>query len=438
MKQFIDKILSILKRPGVRKGLIVLLVVVLAVSAAGAAVWHAVVKPVEIVQTAEPEPEPVTEQEPEKIQTPVQIAPVKKPTVVKTETKTDAESGEEVEIETEIPASHRENVFNILVCGTDDDGFRTDTMLVAHIDVSTHQTALMSIPRDTVISRGSGIAKLNSVYANGGETGMKRLQSQLETLLGFPTDGYVLIDLAAFQKVVDLLGGVWFDVPQDMKYSDASQDLFIDLKAGYQLLDGYNAMCLCRFRKGYASQDIQRTKVQQEFIKTVAKQCMGLKSLSKLKGLAEIAIEDMTTDLTVGNLLYFAKELDKCNLDEMQTYTVEGQGATINGLSYYPLFQWSILRIVNEAFNPYDAQITGANISVITPELAATFQKPEEPAEEEIPAEELPAEELTPEELPAEQDVIPEESIEGSEPELPPDPFTAFEEPDVEEIDIFE
>ena len=76
----------------------------------------------------------------------------------------------------------------------------------------------------------------------------------------------MLVNLEAFRETVDLVGGVEFDVPQDMYYQDPTQNLHIDLKAGKQLLDGEKAMELVRFRKGYASQDIQRTKVQQEFL----------------------------------------------------------------------------------------------------------------------------------------------------------------------------
>ncbi len=90
-------------------------------------------------------------------------------------------------------------------------------------------------------------------------------------LLGFPVDGYVLVDLEAFQKTVDLVRGVEFDVPMDMNYEDPSQNLYIHLQKGLQTLDGEQAMGLVRFRKGYATQDIQRTQTQQQFLKALAK-----------------------------------------------------------------------------------------------------------------------------------------------------------------------
>ena len=409
---------------GAVRGLAVAAAVILLLCGTAFAVWKAVVKPVEI-SAAPTEAEEAAGQPDAK--------PVRPPTVTVIEKKVDEQTGEETEVETEVPASHRKGVYNVLICGTDEDGYRTDTILIAHLDENTHETALLSVPRDTVVTGGSGIMKINSVYAGGEEDGMHRLEKRLETLLGFPVDGYVLVDLEAFQKTVDLLGGVWFDVPQTMHYEDSSQNLYIDLQPGYQLLNGYDAMCLCRFRKGYASQDIQRTKVQQNFVRAVAKQCMALRSLPKLKGLIEIAVEYVTTDLTVGNLLYFAKELTDCDLDAMRTYTVEGEGAMINGVSYYPLYDWSIVGIVNEAFNPYDGQIGYDNISVVTPELAYTYQIPEV-TEDAVEAEEPETEEQSEEpEEPAEEAPCP--------PEEETDDFGEqwFEpvEPEKEPADIF-
>ena len=42
----------------------------------------------------------------------------------------------------------------------------------------------------------------------------------------------MLIDMDAVETAVDLLGGVEFDVPQDMDYTDPAQGLEIHLRAG--------------------------------------------------------------------------------------------------------------------------------------------------------------------------------------------------------------
>ena len=403
---------------GKQKGIIGIVLALAVLAGVATGIYKTLVKPPEKPQPVQEETQDAnTQPEPE----------VKKPTIKHVVTKVDEQTGEEVEEETELPASHQTGVYNILICGTDDDGYRTDTIIVAHLDETTHDVALMSVPRDTVVLNGSGgIMKINSVYAGGGADGMARLSKRLGAMLGFELDGYVLVNLEAFRETVDLVDGVEFDVPQDMYYQDPTQNLHIDLKAGKQLLDGEKAMELVRFRKGYASQDIQRTKVQQEFLRALAKKVLSVSSLTKLKEFADVFSTYVTTDLTVGNMLYFAKALMQCDFDAMKTYTLEGEGAMINGGSYYPLYAGKLVQVVNESFNPYDAPVTLDTVNVITPEVARSYQKPaeQEPAEEptelenpgetgeEPPDEEVPEDKNPDDTEPENPDVPPEETPE--------------------------
>ena len=394
---------------GRQKGALGIVLALAVLIGLGVGIYKTVVRPPQ-------KTEPVVETQPEAEET--KEPEIKLPTIKHVVTKVDEDTGEEIEEELELPASHRVGVYNILICGTDDDGYRTDTIIVAHLDEETHDVALMSVPRDTVVLTGNGgIMKINSVYAGGGADGMARLSKRLGAMLGFELDGYVLVNLEAFRETVDLVDGVEFDVPQDMYYQDPTQNLHIDLKAGKQLLDGEKAMELVRFRKGYASQDIQRTKVQQEFLRALAKKVLSVSSLTKLKEFADVFSTYVTTDLTVGNMLYFAKALMQCDFDAMKTYTLEGEGAMINGGSYYPLYAGKLVQVVNESFNPYDAPVTLDTVNVITPEVARSYQKPAEPEPAEEPTElENPGE--TGEEPPDEE--VPEDkNPDDTEPENP-------------------
>ena len=394
---------------GRQKGALGIVLALAVLIGLGVGIYKTVVRPPQ-------KTEPVVETQPEAEET--KEPEIKLPTIKHVVTKVDEDTGEEIEEELELPASHREGVYNILICGTDDDGYRTDTIIVAHLDEETHDVALMSVPRDTVVLTGNGgIMKINSVYAGGGADGMARLSKRLGAMLGFELDGYVLVNLEAFRETVDLVDGVEFDVPQDMYYQDPTQNLHIDLKAGKQLLDGEKAMELVRFRKGYASQDIQRTKVQQEFLRALAKKVLSVSSLTKIKEFADVFSTYVTTDLTVGNMLYLAKALMQCDFDAMKTYTLEGEGAMINGGSYYPLYAGKLVQVVNESFNPYDAPVTLDTVNVITPEVARSYQKPAEPEPAEEPTElENPGE--TGEEPPDEE--VPEDkNPDDTEPENP-------------------
>jgi len=368
---------------GVQRGLILLAVCLGVLTGAVVAVYKSFVRPVEIQQ---PAPVPVvtpTEAETEK---PTVFVP---PTTVKLETKVDEETGEELTVELEIPASHKEGFYNILLIGTDDDGMRTDTIMIGRIDVQTHSVALMSIPRDTLIDGDYAVPKINSVYgyAGRGEKGIQALKDQLAKLLGFEVDGYAIVNLEAFVELVDLVGGVEFDVPMDMDYEDPTQDLYIHLKAGVQQLNGEEAMQLVRFRKGYASQDIQRTRVQQAFLQALAKRCLSVVNLGKLGDMAEIFLENVRTDLTLGNIVYFGQELLQCDFETMFTYTLEGESVMVRDASCYALYLENTLEAVNGYFNPYEAEIEAKHVSICTP-AAVRAEQAEQAAQEELLEEE--------------------------------------------------
>lgn len=405
--------------PGWKRVLLIvaLCLVILAGSLAG--LYMTMVKPPDI--TTPPQIQEELKQEEEETFTP--------PTVIQIETKVDEETGEEITVETEVPASHKEGFYNLLLCGTDDDGMRTDTIIIGRINTQDHTVALLSVPRDTLISGNYSVPKINSVFgANGaGEKGMEALASRLAQLLGFEVDGYVLINLDAFVELVDLVGGVEFDVPMDMDYEDASQDLYIHLKKGVQLLDGQQSMQVVRFRKGYATQDIQRTKTQQQFLQALANKCLSELNLGNIGEIAQIFMDNVTTNLSLGNIAYFGQELLKCDFDNMFSYTLEGEAVMVNGASCYAIYQNKTLEIVNEYFNPYETAITAANVSIRTPEIIraelAQQEQTKEP-EEELPEEETPEEE-DPVDVPTEE--VPNEP--EPEPELPTDPWETVPDP---------
>ena len=121
----------------------------------------------------------------------------------------------------------------ILICGTDESRARTDTMMLLFIDRKAGRMRVLSLPRDTMVNRDNPVPKLNGAYgANGkGEKGMNVLMDNVRDLIGYRPDGYLLLDLDCFETLVDRMGGVDFNVPVDMYYSDPTQNLYIDLKA---------------------------------------------------------------------------------------------------------------------------------------------------------------------------------------------------------------
>ncbi len=359
--------------PGVARGLILVFAALLLLAGVLFFVYKMVVKPPDLTTTRV-----LTSSSDEELD---ETEVFNVPTTVKVVTEID-EDGNEIEVEVEVPASHKEDFYNILIAGTDADGGRTDTIMIARLDAANHTVALLSIPRDTLIATNYSVPKINSAYGAGGmgESGMETLCTQLARLLGFEVDGYVLVDFDAFAEIIELVGdeengekGIWFDVPQRMYYVDPSQDLYIDLYAGYQHLNADECEQLVRYRYGYADADIGRISVQQDFVRALANQCLRIGNVTKIQSFAEIFSEYVTTNLTIGNMVYFGVELLECNFDEMETFTLPGEGVELSIGSFYAVYQNQMLELVNEYFNPYDTEITAANVNVAS---ASSYSRP--------------------------------------------------------------
>ena len=83
----------------------------------------------------------------------------------------------------------------------------------------------------------------------GGKGGnIEQTSKEIERLMGFRPDKYVIVNFDGIAAIVDAIGGVDYDVPFDMKYDDPSQNLHIDLKKGQQPLDGKQIVGFLRWR----------------------------------------------------------------------------------------------------------------------------------------------------------------------------------------------
>ena len=241
----------------------------------------------------------------------------------------------------------------ILLCGTDEDGTRTDTILLLTLDRSEGSIRLLSIPRDTY-APAYYVPKINSAYGavGGGEKGMEQLMEQVKNVVGFMPDAYALVDLTAFVEAVNLLGGLDFDVPMDMDYDDPTQDLYIHLQAGEQHLTGEQLMWVVRFRSGYANADIGRTEVQRAVVKAAMKQWMRPQTLAALPGLWKIYQENLTTDLSVRNIVWMARVLLKGMGGDIEANVLPGYATMVGDASVYMIDTYAASAILPD-YSPY-------------------------------------------------------------------------------------
>jgi LCP family protein required for cell wall assembly len=276
-----------------------------------------------------------------------------------------------------------DDFYTILLLGRDTGGGgNCDTMMLCSYDVTNQKVNVMSIPRDTMVNVPWDVKKINSVYNYyGGDTkGIAALDNEISDLLGFVPDYSVIVEWEAVGKLVDAIGGVYFDVPRDMNYDDPYQDLSIHVDKGYQLLDGEAAMGVIRWRhnnnmkSGYADGDLGRIGTQQEFLKAVIKQLLQVKNVTKIQKFAEIFEQNVDTDLSVQNLFWFGKSaimggLDMANVNfvTMPNTPVSCWSRTYqNYQSYVVPNKNEMLTLVNESLSPFLQKVTLSELDLMS------------------------------------------------------------------------
>ena len=275
--------------------------------------------------------------------------------------------------EPDTTSGRKEDYFTFLLLGKDTSSGSTDTIILVSYDVAGGAVNCMSIPRDTMVNVSWDIKRVNSVYSS--KQGMDGLKTQISNLTGVMPDFYVMIEWEAVGRLVEALGGVYFDVPYNMNYDDPYQDLHIHQEAGYRLLSGDDAMQVIRWRKnndGTNYGDTARVQIQQDFLKAVAKQCLQLGNWTKVKEFATIFSENVETDIPLQNLLWFAQKAMGVNMDNVQFMTMPGnyEGWAYsrtygNNQSYVFAYPDEIVAMVNQFFNPYSRDITEDDLQIM-------------------------------------------------------------------------
>ena len=283
------------------------------------------------------------------------------------------------------PASHNDSMYTFLVVGFDQVAYHTDTIMVGSLNTDTHEIYVYSIPRDTLMNISGGTKKVNELFLRGMNNtdgdqdaklqgGIDRMLEGITDLLGFEVDVYAAVDLEAFVKLIDSIGGVDYDVPVDMHYSDPTQGLVINLDAGMQHLTGEQAVGVMRFRSGYVTADIGRIGTQQDFLMSIASQFISLGSIPHLTEFINIFEEYVLTNMDTSNLAFFARQLLMCSSEDIHFSTIPANtNDAIKGLSYVSIYVDDWLEEVNAHLNPYDEPVTTANVNILTHSISSGF-----------------------------------------------------------------
>lgn len=180
-------------------------------------------------------------------------------------------------------------------------GFLADSILVISYDTQSKKNAMVSIPRDLFIKLpGSNKqGKINSIYALDLEYGRKLefAKDIVSRISGVYIDHAIVLDMIAFQELVDALGGITitlsqpFEEPQQWGYP-------FRLEAGTHTLDGEQAMYYVRSR--FSTSDFDRARRQQQMLLALKNKVVSLGVLAnplKINELLGIVQKNIRTDI---------------------------------------------------------------------------------------------------------------------------------------------
>ena len=279
--------------------------------------------------------------------------------------------------------------YTVLVLGRDTGGGgNTDTMLLASYDVTNQKATVMSIPRDTMVNVPWDIKRINSVYNyyGGGEKGIKALYKEISQLVGFEPDYQVVVEWDAVGQIVEAMGGVYFEVPMNMNYDDPYQDLHIHQTAGYRKLSGSDVMQVLRYRhdnrdkttgkmRGYLDGDLGRIKTQQGLLKAMIEQLLQLKNVAKIGEFARVVKNNVASDLTFEEMLWFGSQavMGGLKVENIDFVTMPNTALYVYSRSYprspqnyvFPKAQ-ELLDIVNNALSPFAEKFTMSDLDIMS------------------------------------------------------------------------
>lgn len=202
-------------------------------------------------------------------------------------------------------------------------GFRSDTILVAHIPADNSGIYIVSIPRDSWVDiEGHGKAKINAAMSYGGLPLATKTMSQF---IGAPIHHVAIIDFEGFQGLSTALGGVDVTAEQAFSSNGSSFD------AGINTVEGKRALDFVRARKNFKDGDYTRMRHQQEFLKGVVRKTLSGDTLSdpgKITNIVKEFSPYVTVDdgLSSNRLVRMGLDLRSLRASDMHFFTAPNDG----------------------------------------------------------------------------------------------------------------
>jgi polyisoprenyl-teichoic acid--peptidoglycan teichoic acid transferase len=217
---------------------------------------------------------------------------------------------------------------NVLFIGIDkgsvpgEEGFtRSDVMILVSVNVKEKKAVLISVPRDTKVTiAGHGTQKINAAHAFSGPAGAVEAVKKLS---GLDISDYAEVDFNAFKGIVDAIGGVPFHL--DKTINDPMTGY---LSKGDYILNGEQALIICRSRETLPNGDLDRIENQKKFLKAVMEKAVTFRDIQGLLKILDSAVQYLQTTMQPDMIFTLAEALQGMQVQDVQFATIPGDAPT--------------------------------------------------------------------------------------------------------------
>lgn len=271
--------------------------------------------------------------------------------------------------EMDINAQFDKNIVNVLLVGFDKNEsrsktsslFRTDTNIVATINLKEQKVEMLSIPRDSFvpIAHRTGKDKFNSAFGYGyrfgegedrEENGFKYLMDTASELLGgTPIHYYVAVDMDVVVEIVDAIGGVEMEIPFDLYKRHGKDRSGVAVEKGFRNLTGYELLYFARYRHLLRG-DIDRVENQQKILMATFNSLKKSNKFSSLPKIYQSLKKNIKTNLELNQiaaLALFGKNIER---EDINIQTMPGEFGNLNELSYWIIDQEKRVELIKELY----------------------------------------------------------------------------------------
>lgn len=256
----------------------------------------------------------------------------------------------------------------------------TDMIMWMHFNNETGEVKMLQIPRNIFVTTDasySGNYQINAIAKTQGSDGYNNLNALCEEVskeFQVSIDGYVSIRLEKLVELVDILGGVYCYIPQDMSYKGSA------LEQGYRNLDGAAAEFLLRNRHSYANSDLGRLNTQRYFYAAMFAKLRSMTAWDIAKNLP-FYLSMVDTSLSISDLISVAVSLmsvssDKIMLAQVPVYM---GGITYNNNDVVVVARQEAADLLNTYYRENTGPVDASQLQVVDNVLDISGRSPSDP-----------------------------------------------------------